>query len=92
MPQPALLQLSGRTIQPCNLLEARVIATTYNDQVRLLSPEPFVGWHHKVYPGVGTDIVMESVHQLHLGQAPGRVNECNRLRLRRLKLTPFLPQ
>jgi hypothetical protein len=26
-----------------NLLEARVIITSYNDHVRLLSPEPFVG-------------------------------------------------
>jgi hypothetical protein len=30
--------------------------------VRLLSPEP-VGWyqHHQLYPGLGADIVMESI-------------------------------
>jgi hypothetical protein len=46
-----------------NLLEARVIVTTYNDHVRLLSPEP-VGWlsHHQLYSGRGADIVMESLH------------------------------
>src|SRR5579864_550465 len=41
--QPALLQLPTVGVQPSNLLEARVIVTTYNDHVRLLSPEP-VGW------------------------------------------------
>jgi len=35
---------------------------SYNDHVRLLSPEP-VGWlsHHQLYSGVGADIVMESI-------------------------------
>jgi hypothetical protein len=38
--------------------------------VRLLSPEP-VGWvqHHQLYPGVGADIVMESIS--HLIRAEG---------------------
>jgi len=41
------------------------------------SPEPFVGRHHKVYPGVGADIVMESLHSLtRIGQF---LNECDRL-------------
>ena|SRR5205807_7188826 len=47
-----------------NLLEARVIVTTYNDHVRLLSPEPWLVSATKVYSGVGADIVMESLHQL----------------------------
>jgi hypothetical protein len=35
---------------------------SYNDHVRLLSPEP-VGWiqHHQLYSGRGADIVMESI-------------------------------
>jgi hypothetical protein len=35
--------------------------------VRLLSPEP-VGWfwHHQLYPGVGADIVMESITLIDL--------------------------
>src|SRR5437667_10226841 len=47
-----------------NLLEARVIVTTYNDHVRLLSPEPWLASATKVYSGVGADIVMESLHTL----------------------------
>src|SRR5947209_15770120 len=46
-----------------NLLEARVIVTTTNDHVRLLSPEPWLASATKVYSGVGADIVMESLHQ-----------------------------
>ena len=45
-----------------NLLEARMIVTTYNDHVRLLSPEPWLVSATKVYSGVGADIVMESFH------------------------------
>jgi hypothetical protein len=35
---------------------------SYNDPVRLLSPEP-VGWirHHQLYSSGGADIVMESI-------------------------------
>src|SRR5438128_7734502 len=44
-----------------NLLEARVIVTTYNDHVRLLSPEPWLVSATKVYSGMGADIVMESL-------------------------------
>src|SRR5438128_12533720 len=44
-----------------NLLEARVIVTTYNDHVRFLSPEPWLVSATKVYSGVGADIVMESL-------------------------------
>jgi len=39
-----------------------VIVTTYNDHLRLLSPEPF--WlvcTTKAYSGMGADIVMESI-------------------------------
>jgi len=39
-----------------------VIVTTYNDHVRLLSPEPWLVSATKVYSGVGADIVMESLH------------------------------
>jgi hypothetical protein len=33
----------------------------YNPHVRLLSPEPWLVGTTKVYPGVGADIVMESI-------------------------------
>jgi len=42
------------------LLEARVIVTTYNQHVRLLSPEPWLVGTTKDYSGLGADIVMES--------------------------------
>jgi hypothetical protein len=64
VPQSSFFHFPGVGIEKRNLLEARVIVTTYNDHVRLLSPEPFwlVG-ATKVYSGVGADIVMESLHQ-----------------------------
>jgi hypothetical protein len=39
-----------------------VVICSYNDHVRLLSPEP-VGWiqHHQLYSSGGADIVMESI-------------------------------
>jgi hypothetical protein len=43
-------------------LEARVIVTTYNQHVRLLSPKPWLVGTTKVYSGLGADIVMESFH------------------------------
>jgi len=43
------------------LLEARVVVTSYNQHVRLLSPEPFGGLAiTRVYSGVGADIVRKS--------------------------------
>src|ERR1017187_2314484 len=44
-----------------NLLEARMVVTTYNPHVRLLSPGPWLVGTTKVYPDVGADIVMESI-------------------------------
>src|SRR6516162_6943667 len=41
--QPALTHFARVGAYESNLLEARVIVTTYNDHLRLLSPEP-VGW------------------------------------------------
>src|ERR1700674_2018458 len=38
-----LVQLSAFAIHPCNLLEGRVVICSYNDHLRLLSPELF-GW------------------------------------------------
>ena len=53
------------------------------------SPEPFVGRHHKVYPGVGADIVMESLHSLtRIGQF---LNECDRLFYKRDVKNILLP-
>src|SRR3984957_19422332 len=41
--QPPFATLTCFRIHKCNLLEARMIVTTYNQHVRLLSSEPF-GW------------------------------------------------
>src|ERR1035438_7077975 len=41
--QSPFVQLASFAVNKCNLLEARVIVTSYNQHVRLLSPEPF-GW------------------------------------------------
>jgi hypothetical protein len=38
-----------------------VIVTSYNQHVRLLSPEPWLVGTTKVYSGLGADIVMESL-------------------------------
>jgi hypothetical protein len=57
-------------------LEARVIVTSYNQHVRLLSPEPWLVGTTKVYSGLGADIVMESLR-----------SKSRALRLRQ----PFIP-
>src|SRR6266704_2948333 len=62
VPQFPFVPLTRVRIDKRNLLEARVIVTTYNDHVRLLSPEPWLVSATKVYSGVGADIVMESLH------------------------------
>src|SRR6266576_735309 len=62
VPQFPLVPFTRVRIDKRNLLEARVIVTTYNDHVRLLSPEPWLASATKVYSGVGADIVMESLH------------------------------
>src|SRR6266568_6656908 len=61
VPQFPLVPFTTVRIDKRNLLEARVIVTTYNDHVRLLSPEPWLGSATKVYSGMGADIVMESL-------------------------------
>jgi len=43
MPEPPFAELTCFCIHKANLLEARMIVTTYNHHVRLLSSEPF-GW------------------------------------------------
>jgi hypothetical protein len=60
--QPFFLELAAVTIQERNLLKLGMVIDSYNDHVRLLSPEP-VGWfwHHQLYSGLGADIVMESI-------------------------------
>src|SRR5512144_644 len=63
MSQSALLQLARFRLYVCDLLEARVIVTSYNQHVRLLSPEPWLVSTTKAYSGLGADIVMESIAQ-----------------------------
>ena len=62
VPQFPLVPFTTVRIDKRNLLEARVIVSTYNDHVRLLSPEPWLASATKVYSGMGADIVMESLH------------------------------
>src|SRR5580698_10504289 len=68
MPQPFFLELSGLGIHRSDLLKLGVEIYSYNDHVRLLSPEP-VGWiqHHQLYSSGGADIVMESITLKTLG-------------------------
>jgi hypothetical protein len=56
-----------------------MVVTTYNPHVRLLSPGPWLVGTTKVYPGVGADIVMESITLIDAGAPLSGVNECNRL-------------
>src|SRR6202051_4748606 len=62
MSQASFAEFTTFRIHECNLLEARMIVTSYNQHVRLLSSEPF-GWFAppKSTRGLGADIVMESL-------------------------------
>jgi len=53
MLQPPFFQLPRLGIHCRNLLEPRVIVTTYNLHVRLLLPEPWLLRTTKVYSGLG---------------------------------------
>jgi hypothetical protein len=44
-----------------------MVVTNYNHHVRLLSAGPWLVGTTKVYPGVGADIVMESITPTTLG-------------------------
>ena len=74
--QAGFAQFARIRVYVRNLLEARVIITTYNDHVRLLSPEP--SWLALAPPtllGPGADIVMESLHSNpFLGGWPGSMS------------------
>ena len=59
--QSPFLQFPSLGIHKRNLLEARVVITSYNHHVRLLSPGPWLVGTTKVYSGQGADIVMESI-------------------------------
>src|SRR5207245_3455334 len=61
VPQFPFVQFPRVRIDKRNLLEARVIVTTYNDHVRLLSPEPWLVRATKVYSGVGDVLVHASL-------------------------------
>src|SRR5690349_12754130 len=61
MLQSSLLELTCVGVDPCNLLNSRVIIATYNDHLRLLSPGPWLVGATKAYSGVGADIVMKSI-------------------------------
>jgi hypothetical protein len=62
--QSPLLQFPSLGLYKSNLLEARVVIASYNQHIGSFSPEPF--WlvsATKVYSGLGTHIVMESITQ-----------------------------
>src|SRR5215510_2455768 len=60
--QPPFFILSGLGIHKRNLLEARVVITSYNQHVRLLSPSlPGCFGTTKSTRGLGAGIVMESI-------------------------------
>ena len=58
MSQSPFAQFTAIRIHKRNLLHARMIITTYNQHVRLLSSEPlWLVCASKVYSGLGADIV-----------------------------------
>src|SRR5258707_14791733 len=65
--QASFPELTAFGIYVCNLLEARMIVTTYNQHVRLLSSEPF-GWFAppKSTRAWEPTLFMESSHSLTL--------------------------
>ena len=73
VPQACFAQFARVAVYVRNLLEARVLVTSYNDHVRLLFSRAFlVGFStHQLYSGRGADIVMESLHSKPLPWRPG---------------------
>src|SRR5438045_3251153 len=61
MLQSPFLDLSAFHIYIRYLLKLGVEIYSYNDHVRLLSPESWLVSTTKAYSGVGADIVMESI-------------------------------
>src|ERR1019366_5232913 len=47
MLQSPLLHFPGFGIHPCNLLESRVVVTTYNHHCSAPFSRTLVGWHHQ---------------------------------------------
>src|ERR1035441_1710023 len=47
MLQSPLLHFPGFGIHPCNLLESRVVVTTYNHHCSAPFSRALVGWHHQ---------------------------------------------
>jgi hypothetical protein len=61
MLQTSFLKLTTFCIYTRYLLKLGVEIYSYNDHVRLLSPEPWLVSTTEAYSGVGADIVMESI-------------------------------
>src|SRR5579864_3562094 len=79
MTEPPFAQFPGVCVHESNLLEARMIVTTYNQHVRLLSSEPF-GWFAppKSTRAWEPTLFMESLHSAtwddqFVGPSVGRV-------------------
>src|SRR3954447_20957203 len=74
--QPPFAALPGFCVHKSNLLEARMIVTTYNQHVRLLSSEPFVGLRLQSLLGPGS----RHCYGIITLKTPRQgVNECYRL-------------
>src|SRR5579859_6883047 len=73
MTEPPFAQLPGVCVHESNLLEARMIVTTYNQHVRLLSSEPF-GWFAppKFTRAWEPTLFMESLRSLSLPLSVGK--------------------
>ena len=74
--QLSFSKLTGFRVHKCNLLERGMIVATYNHHVRLLCSSPLVVCASKVYPGLGADIVMESLHSKCRGKGEQTAQTC----------------
>src|ERR1022692_49915 len=74
--QSPLSAFTSFGIHKSNLLETRMVVTTYNHHLRLLSPELLwlVGTT-EVYSGLGADIVMESITLIDPGPSASQPTE-----------------
>ena len=68
MSTPFITERLSPWLTDVNRLQARVIIASYNQHVRLLSPEPWLVRTTKAYSGMGADIVMESLTLIDLDE------------------------
>src|ERR1700752_3063730 len=76
MTEPPFAQLPGVCVHESNLLEARMIVTTYNQHVRLLSSEPFGWFAPPKFTRAWEPTLLWNHFTLTVTAASVRVNEC----------------